>query len=84
MLPSYRDKDDIVNTNQRNHCVSQKIVAMLSSYTGLQNRRDWLWKQTPHPFGVWDNIQMLGNAPNPDFLLLYQSVSYTHLRAHET
>ena len=52
--------------------MSQKIVAMLSSYIGLQNRRDWLWKQTPHPFGVWDNIQMLGNAPNPDFLLLYQ------------
>lgn len=52
--------------------VSPKIVGMLSSYPGLQDRRDWLWKQTPYPFGVWDKVQMLANDPNPDFLLLYQ------------
>ena len=52
--------------------ISPKIVGMLSSYQGLQDRRDWLWKQTPHPFGVWHTIQMLANEPHPDFLLLYQ------------
>jgi hypothetical protein len=51
--------------------MGRKIVGMLTSYQGL-NQSDWLWQQTPHPFGVWKNIQMLKNAPNPDFLLLYQ------------
>ncbi|MEA5510564.1 glycosyltransferase family 10 [Crocosphaera sp. UHCC 0190] len=49
-----------------------KSVGMLSSYPGLQDRHDWLWKQTPHPFGLWNNIQMLANDPKPDYLLLYQ------------
>ncbi|MEA5534818.1 glycosyltransferase family 10 domain-containing protein [Crocosphaera sp. XPORK-15E] len=52
--------------------MNPKIVGMLSSYPGLQDRQDWLWKQTPHHFGVWNNIQMLANDPNPDYLLLYQ------------
>lgn len=52
--------------------MSRKIVGMVSSYPGLQNQRDWLWKQTPHPFGVWGNIEMLASASQPDFLLLYQ------------
>jgi hypothetical protein len=43
---------------------------MLSSYGGL-NQRDWLWSQSPHPFGVWGNIQMQAPEPEPDFLLLY-------------
>lgn len=51
--------------------MGRKIVGMLTSYQGL-NQSDWLWQQTPHAFGVWKNIQMLKNAPNPDFLLLYQ------------
>jgi hypothetical protein len=51
--------------------VSQKVVAMLSSYKNL-DRRDWLWKQTPNHFGVWGNIQMLATAKQPDYLLLYQ------------
>lgn len=51
--------------------MSQKIVAMLSSYKNL-DRRDWLWKQTPNHFGVWGNIQMLATAQQPDYLLLYQ------------
>jgi hypothetical protein len=51
--------------------MGRKIVGMLTSYQGL-NQSDWLWQQTPHAFGVWQNIQMLKNAPNPDFLLLYQ------------
>jgi hypothetical protein len=52
--------------------VSQKIVGMLSSYQGLGDRADWLWKQTPQPFGVWENIQMLAKAEKPDYLLFYQ------------
>lgn len=50
---------------------SKKVVGMISSYGDLA-QGDWLWKQTPQPFGVWKNIQMLKNAPEPDFLLLYQ------------
>ena len=52
--------------------MTRKIVGMLSSYKGLNQQRDWLWKQTPNPFGVWENIQIVANAPHPDFLLLYQ------------
>jgi hypothetical protein len=44
---------------------------MLSSYQGL-DQADWLWKQTPHSFGIWDNIQLQATAPHPDYLLLYQ------------
>lgn len=51
--------------------MSQKVIAMLSSYQNL-DRRDWLWKQTPNHFGVWQNIQMLATAQQPDYLLLYQ------------
>ncbi len=51
--------------------MSKKVVGMLSSYKNL-NQRDWLWKQTPNPFGVWGNIQMLATATKPDLLLLYQ------------
>ena len=54
----------------RNH-TGRNIVGMITSYQGV-NQGDWLWQQTPHPFGVWQNIQILKNAPNPDFLLLYQ------------
>lgn len=50
--------------------MSQKTVGMISSYSGL-DQCDWLWKQTPHPFGVWGNIQILATADKPDFLLLY-------------
>lgn len=45
-------------------------VGMITSYPGL-DQSDWLWKQTPQPFGIWDKIQMLSQAPQPDFLLLY-------------
>ena len=51
--------------------MAKKVIGMLSSYKNL-NQRDWLWKQTPNPFGVWGNIQMLATAKKPDFLLLYQ------------
>ncbi|MBF2019156.1 MAG: glycosyltransferase [Hydrococcus sp. C42_A2020_068] len=57
--------------------MSQKIVGMLSSYRGLSDRADWLWKQTPHPFGLWGNMQMLAKADKPDFLLLYQFDFFT-------
>ncbi|MEQ8995253.1 MAG: glycosyltransferase family 10 [Coleofasciculus sp. B1-GNL1-01] len=51
--------------------MGRKIVGMISSYRGL-NQADWLWQQTPNPCGIWDNIQMLSQAPEPDFLLMYQ------------
>lgn len=52
--------------------MTQKIVGMLSSYKALRQQRDWLWRQTPHPFGVWGHTTMLATAKRPDFLLLYQ------------
>jgi Glycosyltransferase family 10 (fucosyltransferase) C-term len=51
--------------------MGKTTIGMITSYQGL-NQSDWLWQQTPHPFGVWKNIQMLKNAPQPDFLLMYQ------------
>lgn len=50
--------------------MERKTFGMLTGYPGV-NQCDWLWQQTPHPFGVWGNIQMLSKAKNPDFLLLY-------------
>ncbi|MFW6357595.1 MAG: glycosyltransferase family 10 domain-containing protein [Chroococcales cyanobacterium] len=50
--------------------MKRKTVGMISSYQNL-DQRDWLWQQTPHSLGVWNNIQMLANEPEPDFLLLY-------------
>ena len=52
--------------------MKRKIVGILSGYQGLNQQRDWLWKQTPHPFGVWQNVQMLATAEQPDLLLMYQ------------
>lgn len=50
-----------------------KTVGMVSSYVGLNPLPvDWLWQQTPKPFGQWGNIQMAAAAPHPDYLLLYQ------------
>ncbi|MBD2456563.1 glycosyltransferase [Nostoc sp. FACHB-87] len=49
-----------------------KTVGMISSYGALKTRGDWLWQQTPHAFGVWQNIQMQALASKPDFLLMYQ------------
>ena len=52
--------------------MSRKTVGAISSYNNLGSfPADWLWKQTPHPFGVWGNIQMQGRSKHPDFLLLY-------------
>lgn len=47
------------------------VVGMLSSYGGL-TQCDWLWKQSPYPFGVWGNMQLQSQDPQPDYLLLYQ------------
>jgi hypothetical protein len=58
--------------------MSRKTVGMITGYSGL-TQSDWLWQQTPHPFGVWGNIQMLANAPKPDFLLMYQFNFYEKL-----
>lgn len=53
--------------------MGRKIVGMVSSYVGLNpSPVDWLWQQTPNPFGVWGNIEMQATATQPDFLLLYQ------------
>ncbi len=49
-----------------------KTIGMISSYRGLETRADWLWQQTPNPFGRWGNIQMQALAAKPDFLLMYQ------------
>ncbi|NJL63397.1 MAG: glycosyltransferase [Methylacidiphilales bacterium] len=49
-----------------------KTVGMISSYSALEKRADWLWQQTPHPFGTWGNIQIKTAASKPDFLLMYQ------------
>ncbi|HTL88435.1 MAG TPA: glycosyltransferase family 10 [Leptolyngbya sp.] len=49
------------------------IVGMVSSYVGLKpSPIDWLWQQSPYPFGHWRNIQLEASAEKPDFLLLYQ------------
>jgi len=55
--------------------MDRKVVGMISSYPGL-NYCSWLWQQTPHPFGTWGNIQMLATAPKPDFMLLYNFLSF--------
>jgi Glycosyltransferase family 10 (fucosyltransferase) C-term len=49
-----------------------KTIGMISSYRSLEKRADWLWQQTPHKFGMWDNIQIKTAAAKPDFLLMYQ------------
>ncbi|MDV2998794.1 MAG: hypothetical protein N5P05_000400 [Chroococcopsis gigantea SAG 12.99] len=52
--------------------MTKKVIGMLSSYQGLKDQHDWLWRQTPQHFGVWKNIQMRALAIDPDFLLMYQ------------
>lgn len=52
--------------------MNQKTVGMISSYGGIASKVDWLWQQTPQPFGVWGNMQMQATAEKPDFLLMYQ------------
>lgn len=59
--------------------MNPKVVGMVTSYPAMftnkplaASQSDWLWHQTPHSFGKWGNIQMSANAPEPDFLLLYQ------------
>lgn len=47
------------------------VVGMISSYSGL-TQCDWLWKQSPQPFGLWGNMQLQSQNPQPDYLLLYQ------------
>jgi Glycosyltransferase family 10 (fucosyltransferase) C-term len=53
--------------------MSLTTIGMISSYTGLQPCPvDWLWQQSPKPFGRWGNIQIAAANANPDYLLLYQ------------
>ncbi len=49
-----------------------KTVGMISSYSNIDKRGDWLWQQTPNHFGIWGNIKIQASAPNPDFMLMYQ------------
>ncbi|MCM0589423.1 MAG: glycosyltransferase family 10 domain-containing protein [Gloeotrichia echinulata DVL01] len=56
--------------------MSRKIIGMISSYPGVDQRPDWLWQQTPHPFGIWDNIQIRSTEPKPDFLLMYNFTTF--------
>jgi Glycosyltransferase family 10 (fucosyltransferase) C-term len=53
--------------------MSLTTIGMISSYSGLQPCPvDWLWQQSPKPFGRWGNIQIAAANANPDYLLLYQ------------
>lgn len=63
--------------------MNKQTVGMISSYKAI-NQADWLWKQTPHPFGVWGNIQMLAQTPKPDFLLLYNFNSFPSLKKKQS
>jgi Glycosyltransferase family 10 (fucosyltransferase) C-term len=56
--------------------MSKKVIGMISSYQGL-TQRDWMWNQCPDYFGVWKNIQIVANAPQPDYLLLYNFLDFT-------
>ncbi|MBD1868568.1 glycosyltransferase [Leptolyngbya sp. FACHB-671] len=51
--------------------MSIRTVGMITGYQSV-TQSDWLWQQTPNPFGIWGNIQMLAKEPQPDFLLMYQ------------
>lgn len=52
-------------------------VGMMSSYVGLNPcPADWLWHQTPHPFGCWGRIQMQARSPQPDVMLMYNFTSF--------
>ncbi|QLE56562.1 glycosyltransferase family 10 domain-containing protein [Nostoc sp. TCL26-01] len=53
-----------------------KTVGMMSSYPNLDQRQDWMWQQTPHPFGIWGNMQIHCTHPKPDFLLMYNYTSF--------
>lgn len=59
--------------------MNRKIVGMLTSYPG-EMPTDWLWQQSPDPFGVWGNIKMQARAVNPDFLLLYNFTEFPSLK----
>lgn len=50
---------------------SPAVVGMVTSYPGL-TQSDWLWKQSPHAFGLWGQIQLKAQDPAPHWLLLYQ------------
>ena len=53
--------------------MKRPTVGMVSSYVNLRpSPADWLWNQSPQPFGVWQQVQMQAAAAQPDFLLLYQ------------
>jgi hypothetical protein len=53
--------------------MSTTTIGMISSYSGLQPCPvDWLWQQSPKPFGRWGNIQIAAANTQPDYLLLYQ------------
>jgi Glycosyltransferase family 10 (fucosyltransferase) C-term len=53
--------------------MSLTTIGMISSYSGLQPCPvDWLWQQSPKPFGRWGNIQIAAANADPDYLLLYQ------------
>lgn len=57
---------------------------MISSYPGLDQKPDWLWQQTPHPFGMWGNIQICSTDPQPDFVLMYNYTSLTEPAAKKS
>lgn len=55
--------------------MSKTVVGMITSYP-MPAQVDWLWHQTPEPFGLWGNMQLEATAPNPDVLLLYHFLDF--------
>ncbi|RMF67262.1 MAG: glycosyltransferase [Cyanobacteria bacterium J069] len=52
--------------------MSNMTIGMISSYGDLKPPPwDWLWRQSPQPFGQWRNVQIAANCTHPDWLLMY-------------
>jgi hypothetical protein len=62
--------------------MQHQIVGMLSGYGGL-DQVDWLWKQTPHPFGTWGEHSTTGDGP-PTRLPVAVSVQFSPAAAPQT
>lgn len=57
--------------------MAKATVGMITSYKGISPHQiNWLWHQTPHHFGQWGTMQLQANAPQPDFLLMYQFTEF--------
>ena len=55
--------------------MGRKVIGMITSYQGV-TQRDWMWNQSPDYFGAWGDIQVIANAAQPDYLLLYNYLDF--------